>query len=60
MSPLTEPTKLTLRKPTGANFRIHQPVFPTSPAPTNGQTWTDPVTSVSWTFQSSTGTWRLT
>lgn len=41
-------------------IRLHQSAFPTSPAPTNGQTWTDTVTNVSWTFQSSTGTWRLT
>lgn len=41
-------------------IRLHQPAFPKSPAPTNGQTWTDPVTNVSWTFQSSTSTWRLT
>jgi hypothetical protein len=50
MTLLTEPTRIVL----------HMPQFPTSPAPTNGQTWTDPVTSVSWTFQSSTNTWRLT
>lgn len=42
------------------SLRLHTPQFPTSPAPTNGQTWTDPVTNVSWTFQSSTGTWKLT
>jgi hypothetical protein len=42
------------------DLRLHMPLFPTSPAPTNGDTWTDPVTSVSWTFQSSTNTWRLT
>lgn len=48
--PLTEPTKI----------RLHTPQFPVSPAPNNGDTWVDPVTSVSWTFQSSTGTWRLT
>jgi hypothetical protein len=41
-------------------IRLHQPQFPTSPAPTNGQTWEDPATGTSWTFQSSTGTWRLT
>lgn len=58
--PLTESVNFVLKKPTGSNFRIHMPVFPTSPAPTNGQTWTDPETSVSWTYQSSTGTWRLT
>lgn len=49
---------MTLRIKPG--IRLHQPAFPKSPAPTNGQTWTDPVTNVSWTFQSSTGTWRLT
>jgi hypothetical protein len=44
----------------GGALRMHTPQFPTSPAPTNGQTWTDPATSVNWTFQSSTGTWVLT
>jgi hypothetical protein len=29
------------------DLRLHMPLFPTSPAPTNGDTWTDPVTSVS-------------
>ena len=28
------------------DLMLHMPLFPTSPAPTNGQTWTDPVTSV--------------
>jgi len=51
---------LIIQRPTGAKLLFHQPVFPTSPAPSNGDTWTDPVTGISWTFQSSTGTWRLT
>ena len=51
---------LVLKKPTGANLLFHQPAYPTSPAPANGQTWTDSVTGTSWTYQSSTGTWRLT
>ena len=42
------------------SIRLHQPQFPTSPAPSNGDTWTDPVTGTSWTYQSSTSTWRLT
>jgi hypothetical protein len=39
---------------------LHQPQYPTSPAPVNGDVWVDPVTGTSWTYQSSTGTWRLT
>lgn len=42
------------------NIKLHTPQFLTSPAPSNGDTWVDPVTNVSRTFQSSTGTWRLT
>jgi hypothetical protein len=36
---------------------LHQPQYPTSPAPSNGDTWTDPVTNMTWTYQSSTSTW---
>jgi hypothetical protein len=41
-------------------LRLHQPQFPTSPAPENNDTWEDPETGTNWTFQSSTGTWVLT
>ena len=39
---------------------LHQPQYPTSPAPVNGDVWVDPVTGTSWTYQSSTSTWILT
>ena len=51
---------LIIQRPTGSNLRLHQPEYPTSPAPINGDVWVDPVTGTSWTYQSSTGTWRLT
>jgi hypothetical protein len=51
---------LIIQKPTGAKLLFHQPAFPASPAPTNGDTWEDPVTLTNWTFVSATGTWRLT
>ena len=41
-------------------MRFHQPQYPTSPAPVNGDVWVDPVTGTSWTYQSSTSTWILT
>jgi hypothetical protein len=42
------------------SIRLHQPQFPTDPAPSNNDTWEDPVTGTNWTFVSATGTWRLT
>jgi hypothetical protein len=51
---------LIIQKPTGAKLLFHQPAFPTSPAPSNNDTWEDPVTGTNWTFVSATGTWRLT
>lgn len=41
------------------HIKLHTPQFPTDPQPNNGDVWVDPVTNVSWTYQSSTETWKL-
>lgn len=48
MSPVYVPGKLVLRK-------TYVPPFPESP--TNGQTYTDPNTGITWTYNSGTSQW---
>ena len=35
----------------------YTPNYPTSPAPTNGQQYTDPNTGIVWTYSTGTSSW---
>ena len=54
------PGKVTLAKPSGASWVItptYTPNYPTSL--TNGQTWLDTNTGITWVYSTDTSSWTI-